>query len=40
MRNENSEIYVGNKAQLNSVKYIQFLEGKATGLKAFHLQWH
>ena len=37
MKNENSEIYIGNKVQLNSVKYIQFLEGKATGLKAFEI---
>lgn len=37
MRSKNSKKYIGNQAQLNSVKYIQFLEGKATGLKAYEI---
>lgn len=37
MKNISETDFVGNPAQLNSVKYIQFLEGKATGMKAYEV---
>lgn len=37
MNKINETNLVGNPAQLSSVKYIQYLEGKATGLKAYEV---
>lgn len=37
INSENANNYVGNPAQLNNVKYIQFLEGKAAGMKAYEV---